>query len=53
MKQILYADDTLLFATSEMALQAMVTIMARICATFGQYVSDEKSEVMVVAPWTA
>ena len=34
--EILYADDTLLFATSEMALQALVTILSRMCATFGQ-----------------
>ena len=48
--EMLYVDDVVLFATSEEALQRMVSIFDGICTAFGQQVSADKSKVLVVHP---
>ena len=46
--EILYADDCVLMARSERALQTMMNIFDGVSAQFGQTISTKKTKIMVV-----
>jgi hypothetical protein len=46
--EILYADDCVLLAQSEEAMQIMLTVFDGISAQFGQQISVKKTKLMVV-----